>query len=58
MLEVGWLLGGHKGSFQKHLKQGDAAFLGVTFKLEYLGHSPEKVLQTLETELLYVCYFD
>ena len=25
----------------------------MTFKLDYLGHSPEKVLETLETEPLY-----
>ena len=42
-----------RGSNLNPPEQGDAAVLGVTFKLG-LGHSPEKVLETLETEPLYV----
>ena len=36
-----------RGSNLNHPEQG-------TFKLDYLGYSPEKFLETLETELLYV----
>ena len=42
-----------RGSNLNPPKQDGAAVLGVTFKLDYLGHSPEKVLETLETEPLY-----
>ena len=43
-----------RGSNLNPPEQVDAAVLRVTFKLDYLGHSPEKVLETLETKPLYV----